>query len=170
MLPWKQMLSDGHTLDFTETERIRLSMGLVKDDSTGCLVWTGALGPFGYGYMGFRGETWRTHRLAWLMAGLDIPPDKPCVLHNCNNPPCCNVEHLRVGTKKDNLEQVAREGRGRVSLSGMPRGVRRVGNRYAAYVHVDRKQAHLGMYDSVEEAVLGRAEKIAALRISLCGE
>lgn len=42
------------------------------------------------------------HRVAYEIANGPIPDDL-WVLHSCDNPPCCNPSHLRVGTYKDNV-------------------------------------------------------------------
>lgn len=33
------------------------------------------------------------------------------VLHKCDNPPCCNIDHLFVGTQKDNVQDMISKGR-----------------------------------------------------------
>lgn len=43
------------------------------------------------------------HVLAWVDAhGMLPPPEKPCILHTCDNPPCENPDHLWAGTRADN--------------------------------------------------------------------
>lgn len=73
-----------------------------------CLIFTGGKNKHGYGFVdvsynyGERRYAILTHRLAWaLHAGEDPPADK-MVCHRCNNPSCCNWEHLYVGTARDN--------------------------------------------------------------------
>jgi hypothetical protein len=41
------------------------------------------------------------HRVAWIVEHGEIPADK-IVLHKCDNPACVNIEHLRLGSHKDN--------------------------------------------------------------------
>ena len=41
------------------------------------------------------------HRIAWIIENkCEIPEDKPYILHSCNNPKCCNPNHLRAGTHR----------------------------------------------------------------------
>jgi Autographiviridae endonuclease len=72
----------------------------------GCRVWLGYIHPTGYGQIGRR----FTHRLAWEIAHGPIPANL-CVLHHCDNRPCCEPSHLFVGTKKDNLADMTEKGR-----------------------------------------------------------
>lgn len=58
---------------------------------------------FGYGYLHVNPDVGReyAHRLAYVLMVGDIPADR-LVLHNCDNPRCCNPSHLRLGTYADN--------------------------------------------------------------------
>lgn len=40
-------------------------------------------------------------------------PDNKIILHLCNNPKCCNPMHLKLGTQKENMQQMLKEGRGK---------------------------------------------------------
>ena len=75
-----------------------------RDQSTGCLEFQGYRIKKGYGYIGTEnGKTTTTHRLAWQIAHGPIP-EGMFVLHKCDNPPCCNPDHLFLGTNKDNMD------------------------------------------------------------------
>jgi hypothetical protein len=58
-------------------------------------------------------STRMAHRLAWMLVHGDIP-DGLMVLHRCDNPPCCNVDHLFLGTRADNMHDMSVKGRARV--------------------------------------------------------
>lgn len=127
---------------------------LVKNSESGCLEFAGATGSGGHGYfsVGPRGANRmvHAHRFAWLMAGRPITPKKPCILHDCDNPPCCLIEHLYAGTRAENQSDMARRNRGR--KGPLPFGVRVNRGRFAAQVKFGTKNYHLGTFDTIEEA------------------
>ncbi len=74
----------------------------------GCWEWTGPRVKQGYGKVG--SEASRTHRLAWTLTYGPIPAGLD-VCHTCDNPPCCRPDHLRLGTRGENMRDAARKGR-----------------------------------------------------------
>lgn len=74
-----------------------------------CWPWIGSLYSSGYGqfFVGSsqivegRNRTTYAHRVAWALTNGPIP-GKLCILHSCDNPPCCNPSHLFLGTRAIN--------------------------------------------------------------------
>lgn len=100
--------SEYQTLSVEEFFRAKTKMM-----PNGCLEWQGVLNKCGYGIMSY---TWPSgkrrsslaHRVAWHLA-YGVEPDL-CLLHSCDNPKCCLVDHLRIGTRADNVaDMVARK-------------------------------------------------------------
>ena len=48
--------------------------------------------------------------MAYMMSRGPIP-DGLLVCHTCDNPPCCNPDHLWVGTNGDNTQDSLKKGR-----------------------------------------------------------
>lgn len=72
------------------------------DQSGECWNWTGNTNGR-YGRVEWKGRTVGTHRLAYeLTIGTTIP-DGQFVLHSCDNPLCCNPDHLRLGDHAENM-------------------------------------------------------------------
>lgn len=86
----------------------------------GCWEWTAFRTSLGYGKVRAGGHAPRfgplllAHRAMWEMTNGPIPAGL-CVLHQCDNPPCVNPSHLRLGTKAENSREAVERGL-------MPRG------------------------------------------------
>jgi len=88
-----------------------------------CWEWQGALNTAGYGVMSSHGRTLTAHRIACYWLHGPAPSEKPCALHSCHNPKCCNPKHLRWGSHEENMQEKVTAGRAnflgpRGSLSG----------------------------------------------------
>lgn len=75
-----------------------------------CWEWIGHKSADGYGVMHFSMKPWLAHRLAWYLTCGEIA-DGLCVCHRCDNPGCCNPNHLFLGTVHDN--NIDRDTKGR---------------------------------------------------------
>jgi len=77
-----------------------------------CWEWSGCILADGYGQTRMNTKKYRTHRLAYQLTYGSIP-DELQVLHTCDNPKCCNPNHLWVGTTQDNTQDKIIKGRAR---------------------------------------------------------
>ena len=82
----------------------------IKEDSNGCWIWQRGKHSLGYGCMMFEGRICWTHRLAYTLFKGEIP-ERKCVCHHCDNPSCCNPDHLFLGTSRDNTKDRHAKGR-----------------------------------------------------------
>jgi hypothetical protein len=77
-----------------------------------CWPWHGAKSKDGYGEVGVACTSTHAHRVAYeLTHGPVGKTYKICILHTCDNPPCCNPAHLFAGTRKDNVADMVNKGR-----------------------------------------------------------
>jgi HNH endonuclease len=72
-------------------------------NNSGCWEWPGAQDKDGYCRTKLSGRTAIAHRAVYTIAKGEIPKGLN-LLHRCDNPPCCNPDHLFPGTQKQNCE------------------------------------------------------------------
>jgi len=114
---------------------------LTPDPQTGCIEWAGHKNQDGYGRIRVDGKLVLTHRLAYELKHGPIPDDQ-CVLHRCDNRPCCNEAHLFLGDRKANSDDMMSKGR-----VNPPRGERQAGARLTeASIPVIRGRLKSGEY------------------------
>lgn len=75
-----------------------------------CWTWQGGKFNDGYGSFTLRNITYHAHRVAYLIANGPFN-QLLLVCHHCDNPPCCNPEHLFLGTQSDNIIDCFQKGR-----------------------------------------------------------
>jgi len=93
---------------------------------TRCYEWNGVRDSKGYGLI--KPHWSKKHKKAthfiWEITKGKMPEGMQ-VLHKCDNPPCFNPRHLFLGTPLDNMNDMARKGRG-----VYPRGEKHGKSRY----------------------------------------
>lgn len=74
-----------------------------------CWEWQGGKCRDGYGTLRdsrkAQGDTLSSHRVAYALFNGEIP-DGMHVRHTCDNPACCNPNHLELGTHADNMRDM----------------------------------------------------------------
>ncbi len=85
----------------------RVRKGVGKDD---CWEWVGDHIKKGYGRLRLGGRNFLAHRVSFFLANGELPSDL-IIRHTCNNPPCCNPNHLKSGTCADNTRDRIVSGR-----------------------------------------------------------
>lgn len=82
-----------------------------RDKSRDCWEWTGGKTVAGYGLFCTEGNRHvLAHRFAYELAYGAIP-DGLLVCHSCDNPPCCNPDHLWLGNDAVNAADMVAKGR-----------------------------------------------------------
>ncbi|MFA7238188.1 MAG: HNH endonuclease [Phycisphaeraceae bacterium] len=82
----------------------------ISKTETGCWEWTGYLNEKGYGRLRIQGRHLYAHRLSYELFCGPLT-DEQMVCHKCDNPMCCNPEHLFLGTRGDNIRDAKAKGR-----------------------------------------------------------
>jgi hypothetical protein len=84
----------------------------------GCLEWQMCRGRDGHAYMSIATNiSTAAYRVAWFLE-YGVWPDR--LMHTCDNPPCCDVEHLVEGDQQDNMsDKVAKNRQAFAERHGM---------------------------------------------------
>lgn len=83
----------------------------IKKCDNGCWEWQHSKNERGYGIISFNNVNWKAHRYSYHYYKGDIGGMN--VLHKCDNPSCCNPDHLFLGDLSENTLDMIRKGRGR---------------------------------------------------------
>jgi hypothetical protein len=103
---------------FSATSGANFHKQVMRGLPDACWPWVGSKLPNGYGRLSWFGRTQYAHRIAFaLKEGIrvvDIPKGLH-VCHSCDNPACCNPNHLWLGDAAANMRDRDLKGRSGVA-------------------------------------------------------
>lgn len=82
----------------------------IPEPNSGCHLWLGSMTAAGYGRLWDNGRMVYAHRFVYELTNGAIPVGAH-ILHHCDNPACCNPDHLYAGTHTNNMADAGRRGR-----------------------------------------------------------
>lgn len=80
-----------------------------------CWLWMGRKNHSGYGRLSVNGKDVKTHRIMYEWFWSPIPDDG-VVCHACDIRNCVNPQHLWVGTRQQNQEDMRKKGRSAIGV------------------------------------------------------
>ena len=73
-----------------------------RSNTNGCWPWTSSKDKDGYGVFRYNARKIMAHRIAYLFTYGYLPTNAR-ICHTCDNPGCCNPNHLFFGSDSDNI-------------------------------------------------------------------
>ena len=104
----------------TDIEVGRFSSKIERRTEQDCWPWKAYKTRFGYGVFsvrrGKKTHNILAHRLRYFLEHGAFD-ENLCICHQCDNPSCCNPDHLFLGTQAENLTDMWQKGRARPGRS-----------------------------------------------------
>lgn len=107
-----------------------------------CWEWQGGKNNLGYGLSSWQGRCVTAHRLAMHLTNPRIPVSAPkdrlgtgFMLHQCDNPCCCNPKHIEIGTYSKNQKE-AYERKRRAQPKGQYHSMAKITNAQASQIRI----------------------------------
>lgn len=95
--------------NLTNNDKHRFLNKVNRKSNKECWIWQASLHRQGYGQFNVEGKIYKAHRIAYFIHyGINTNQD---ILHSCDNPSCCNPEHLFIGNQDSNMKDCASKGR-----------------------------------------------------------
>lgn len=98
---WKGIIKGEIMTDFSGQKNIDREKSfwskVDKSDEYGCWPWNASTNKDGYGQFWIGHTFVGSHRYAWELTRKCKAPDGKMILHLCDNPICCNPNHLICG-------------------------------------------------------------------------
>ena len=132
-------------------------------EENACWGWLADKNVHGYGTFDLNGKSMLAHRVSWILTYGDFPREL-CILHHCDNAACVRPNHLFIGTRQDNSDDMFKKHRERHDglrgkLNGMTKltkeQVREIRKRYKEDVAIS--QLDLAQVYSVTQSTIRRA-------------
>ena len=112
-------------------EKVDMSVG-----AGSCWLWTASRLKKGYGQFHCEGTTRRANVVAKELATGEAANGR-LACHSCDNPPCCNPDHIFWGDPKSNSEDMVAKGR---SMQGEKHFARKLTNEQVLMLRAQRHQ------------------------------
>lgn len=128
--------------------KIRNSKRVRIGDVAGCRASDGRI------LVGIRGRIYKAHRIAWAITTGEWPKD---MIDHVNGDPSDNrLCNLREATKSQNMMNVGKIKSNTSGIKGV--GWSKASQKWRAYIRVNKKDIHLGLFENIEDAKKARIE------------
>lgn len=101
------------SLDYTPNEIARFWSKVKLPEQIGtdeCWLWQASTNQDGYGRIWMQGRLIQATHFVFILVNGDIPSGLE-IMHICDNPRCCNPDHLIAGTHLENIRDMLRKNR-----------------------------------------------------------
>lgn len=129
---------------------------IIPEPNSGCWLWSGGVDLCGYGRFRNHYTRVRSHRFSYELAKGPIPAGL-LVLHSCDNPACCNPDHLFLGTVQDNVNDKVSKGR---QLRGEQQKNAKLTTEQVLAIRRDKRtEKELGALYGVDDTLIGKIRR-----------